>query len=119
MLSAIDKMRHSQIWDLLGEYADIREHLEELFHSLCRLQMLLDSELDDLSDELDDLQETLDSCSLKLFRFKNPGSVSTEDESPFPQNRISGGPDVPDDDLLFVESNSQDEGSLPWDEIPI
>jgi len=119
MLSAIDKMRHSQIWDLLGEYADIREHLEDLFHSLCMIQSLLEAELNDISDEFDDLQEELNSCSLKLFRFKNPASALREEESPFPLNSIHSGPETPEDDLLFFDSGGpQGEGQLPWEDVP-
>ena len=51
MLSSIDRMRHAQIWDLLDQYAGIREHLEDLLYSMQMLQSLLESELDDLSDE--------------------------------------------------------------------
>ena len=118
MLSAIDKMRHSQIWDLLGEYADIREHLEDLFHSLCMVQSSLEAELNDISDEFDDLQEELNSCSLKLFRFKNPGSVLQEEESPFPVNSMHGGSESPEDDLLFFDSSPQGEDQFPWEDVP-
>lgn len=118
MLSAIDKMRHSQIWDLLGEYADIREHLEDLFHSLCMIQSSLEAELNDISDEFDDLQEELNSCSLKLFRFKNPGSVLQEEESPFPLSSVHAGPEDPEDDLLFFDSSPQGEDQFPWEDVP-
>ena len=118
MLSAIDKMRQSQIWDLLGEYADIREHLEELFHSLCLVQSLLEAELNDISDEFDDLQEELNNCSLKLFRFKNPASVLQEEESPFPLSSVHAGPEGPEDDLLFSGSSPQGEDLFPWEDVP-
>lgn len=116
MLTSIDRMRHAQIWDLLGEYADIRGHLEETFHSLCSLKMSLELEMNDLSDELDDLQEELNNVSLKLFRFKGPAPEELQDEDPFPSGLTPDGPDIPDDQLLFFEDGSRAESPFPWDE---
>ena len=82
MLSAIDKVRHAQIWNLLYEYGDIRDQLEDLFNSLHLLQQSIEVELDDLSEEFDDLQERLTSVSGKLFLFKNPEPREPE-ELPF------------------------------------
>lgn len=72
MPTEFEKMRHSQIWGLLNEYADIRDHLEDIFNTLHLLQQSLQQELEDLSLDFDDLQMQLDSCSRSLFRFKSP-----------------------------------------------
>ena len=34
MFSSIERIRHAQIWSLLDQYADIREHLEDIFYAL-------------------------------------------------------------------------------------
>lgn len=118
MLTAIDKMRHAQIWDLLSEYAAIREHLEDTFHSMCSLRMSFELELNDLSDDLDSLQEELSDVSLKLFRFKGHAPDDTDADATSSIGSTSDGPAGPDDQLLFFEDNSQDEDEspFPWEE---
>ena len=109
MLSAIDRMRHAQIWNLLYEYADIRDQLEDLFNSLHVLQQSIEVELDDLSTEFDDLQERMNSVSGKLFRFKNPEPQAPE-ELPFDACLR----ELPEEEFPFFP-DPEDEVPCPWE----
>lgn len=114
MLSSIDRMRHLQIWSLLDQYADIREHLEDILYSLQMLQSQLVSDLDDLSADFDDLTQELNNCSKSLIRFKTVPDLPDED---FPGK---SGPEVelpfPDDDGPFpFFPETDDSDPLPWD----
>jgi len=114
MLSPIDRMRHAQIWSLLDQYADIREHLEDVFYALQMLQSQLVSDLNDLSADFDDLAQELNNCSKSLIRFKtapdppdedSPGKSGPEVELPFP-----------DDDKPFpFFPETDDSDPFPWD----
>ena len=110
MLSAIDRMRHAQIWNLLYEYADIRDQLEDLFNSLHLLQQSIEVELDDLSEEFDDLQERMNSVSGKLFRFKNPEPQDPE-ELPF-DTRLR---ELPEEEFPFYP-DPEDEIPFQWED---
>ena len=114
MLSSIDRMRHSQIWSLLDQYADIRDHLEDVLYAMQMLQSQLVSDLDDLSADFDDLTQELNTCSKSLIRFKTAPDPPDED---FPGK---SGPEVelpfPDDDEPFpFYPETDDRDLLPWD----
>ena len=114
MLSSIDRMRHAQIWDLLDQYADIRDHLEDILYSMQMLQSQLTSDLEDLSDDFGDLTEELSKCSKNLIRFKTvPDPPLRDDQAcpaatqqlPFP-NENDPFPFFPDE---------EDTQLFPWD----
>lgn len=114
MLSSIDRMRHSQIWSLLDQYADIREHLEDILYALQMLQSQLVSDLGELSDDFDDLTEEFNNCSKSLIRFKTAPDLPDEDFT------ATSGPEVelpsPDDDEPFPFFPEKDGRELlPWD----
>ena len=121
MLSSIDRMRHSQIWNLLDQYADIRDHLEDVLYAMQMLQSQLASDIDDLSVDFDDLTEELNNCSKNLIRFKTAPDhpeqecskkPEPEKELPFPDNDVepfSVFPE-PDDTQLFPWDIMEEEG---------
>ena len=116
MLSSIDRMRHSQIWDLLDTYADIREHLEDILYSMQMLQSQMVSDLEDLSVDFDDMAEEIGNCSKSLIRFK------TAPEPPVPECLPEPGQaeklPFPDDDDPFPFSQETDDDQLfPWDHL--
>lgn len=114
MLSSIDRMRHSQIWNLLDQYADIRDHLEDVLYAMQMLQSQLASDIEDLSVDFDDLTEELNNCSKNLIRFKTAPdhprqecSQKTEPEEELP---------FPDYDEPFPVFPEPDDTQLfPWD----
>lgn len=65
-------IKDASIWDLLDEYADIRDELEDTLRSYEILQYELTSAMEDIQDELDILKEHLSKCSSRLIRFKGP-----------------------------------------------
>lgn len=67
-----DKNRHADLWNLLYEYADIRDELEDALLSFKELHAEIEYAMEDISDELERLQEHLAKCSGKLMRFRNP-----------------------------------------------
>lgn len=67
-----DKARHADIWNLLYEYADIRDELEDTLTSFQQLYQEIEYAMEDITDELERLQEHLTRCSGKLTRFRNP-----------------------------------------------
>ena len=67
-----DKERNTSIWDLLYEYADIRDELEDALLSFRELHAEIEYAMEDITDELKRLQEHLAKCSGKLMRFRNP-----------------------------------------------
>lgn len=114
MLSSIDRMRHSQIWDLLDQYADIREHLEDLLYSMQMLQSQMVSDLEDLSVDFDDLAEEIGKCSKYLIRFKAAPDPSLPEAAPG-SGQIQELP-FPDDDEPFEFILETDDTQLfPWD----
>ena len=62
--------QHAQIWELLNEYADIRDELEDTLSSFQELRSELETALEDVSEELDGLACHLAECSSHLFRFR-------------------------------------------------
>ncbi len=67
-----DRKRHSDIWDLLYEYADIRDELEDTLLSFRELHTEIEYAMDEVTDGLENLQEHLSKCSKKLVRFRTP-----------------------------------------------
>ena len=67
-----DKNQHADIWNLLYEYADIRDELEDALLSFRELHAEIEYAMEDITDELESLQEHLTKCSGKLMRFRNP-----------------------------------------------
>lgn len=65
-------IKDSSIWELLEEYADIRDGLEDTLQSFDILQSEVTSALEDIQDEIDTLKEHLAACSARLIRFKRP-----------------------------------------------
>lgn len=65
-------VKDSSIWELLNEYADIRDGLEDTLQSFENLQFEVSSTLGDIQDEIDTLKEHLAVCSARLIRFKRP-----------------------------------------------
>ena len=67
-----DKGRNDSIWDLLYEYANIRDELEDALLSFRELHADIEYAMEDITDELERLQEHLAKCSERLMRFRNP-----------------------------------------------
>lgn len=63
-------IKDAAIWDLLDEYADIRDELEDTLQSFEILQFEMVSAMEDIQDELDQLKEHLSKSSSRLIRFK-------------------------------------------------
>lgn len=62
--------QHAQIWELLNEYADIRDELEDALASFQELKAELETALEDVSQELDEILSHLAECSNHLIRFR-------------------------------------------------
>ena len=113
MLSSIDRMRHSQIWSLLDQYADIRDHLEDVLYAMQMLQSQLVSDLDDLSADFDDLTQELNNCSKSLIRFKAAPDHPVQEcpKKPEPVEELP----FPDDEQPFpFFPETDDSDLLPW-----
>ena len=112
MLSSIDQMRHAQIWNLLYEYAEIRDQLEDLFHSIHFPQQNIEMELEDLSEDFDDLQERLNRASNHLCLFRNPGSQEPEE---LPLDSFLR--ELPEEDFPLCPDTEEDL-PFPWEDSP-
>ena len=77
MMDTQAKLIHAKIWDLLSDYADIRDELEDAFGSIRLLYEELDLALTDIGDELDDIEAHISSVSRSLRRFQCPGDQNT------------------------------------------
>ena len=80
--------RHEEIWDLLNDYADIRDELEDTLMSFQMIYEEIGFAIQDISDELTALNEHLQSCDNRLMRFKSPNRkryeiIKEQDELPF------------------------------------
>ena len=84
MMDAQAKLVHDRIWDLLSDYADIRDELEDAFGSIRFLYEELEFALSDIGDELDDIEAHISSVSGSLRRFRGSGSHDT----PIPKQDI-------------------------------
>ena len=78
------KLMHSRIWDLISDYADIRNELEGALDSIRILYGDLELAMEDIADELDAIEDhlTVTGRSLKRFRIpdKNPLPEADEEE---------------------------------------
>ena len=84
MMDTQSKLIHAKIWDLLSDYADIRDELEDAFCSIRLLYEELEFCLTDIGDELDDIETHICSVSGSLRRFRYPGNQV----SPVPKQDI-------------------------------
>lgn len=107
MPSSIDRIRHAQIWDLLDQYADIRDQLEDVLSSMQVLQFQFAADLEDLSADFDDLSAQIARCSHSLIRFRTAPGPSAGDR-PF-ETHPEKVP-FPDDDEPFP---SPEPGEAP------
>lgn len=67
-----DKIWHADIWNLLYEYADIRDELEDTLTSIRLLYEEMECAMVDITEQLEQLYEHLAKCSGRLIRFRNP-----------------------------------------------
>lgn len=87
--SFAERMRQSGVWDLLEEYMDIRDELEETLDSFRWLQDELRYAMEDISEELENLETHIVKVSRQLKRFKSPKAKQydvvneQDDTSPF------------------------------------
>ena len=83
-----DKIRHADIWNLLYEYADIRDELEDTLTSFRLLHEEMECAMIDITEELEQLHGHLARCSGRLIRFRDPQnnqymSVKEQGDVPF------------------------------------
>ena len=62
--------QQARIWELLNEYADIHDELEDTLSSFQELRSELETALEEVSEELDKITCHLAECSSHLFRFR-------------------------------------------------
>ena len=76
------KLMHSRIWDLISDYADIRDELEDALSSFHILYGDMELAMEDISNELSDIEEHLGTTSrtLKRFRITDNTTLPTVDE---------------------------------------
>ena len=72
MMDKQNKIWHADIWDMLYEYADIRDELEDTLTSIRLLHEEMECAMVDITEELEHLHEHLAKCSGKLMRFRKP-----------------------------------------------
>ena len=63
------KLIHSRIWNLISDYADIREELDDALDSFRILYGDLELAMGDIADELDAIEEHLSVTGRTLKRF--------------------------------------------------
>ena len=83
------KLIHSSIWDLLSDYADIRDELEGTLDSIRILYGDLELAMEDIADELDAIEEHLSITGRTLKRFRvtdNTPPTKAEEEEELPWN---------------------------------
>ena len=88
MTDAQTKLIHSRIWDLISDYADIREELVDALESFRILYSDLELAMEDISNELSDIEEHLGTTSRTLKRFRTtdntmPPQADEEEELPW------------------------------------
>lgn len=74
-------VKDDSIWDLLGEYADIRDGLEDTLQSFQILHYEISCAMDDISDDIGELEGHLAKCRRRLMRFKRPKHHKYEDDN--------------------------------------
>ena len=72
MIDEKDKIWNADIWNLLYEYADIRDELEDTLTSIRLLHEEMECAMVDITEQLEQLHEHLAKCSERLIRFRNP-----------------------------------------------
>lgn len=88
--SRMQNQHQKEIWELLDEYADIRDELEDTLDSFRYLKADIEFALEDITDELNLLQEHLNTCSARLMQFRPPRTrqyevIKEHEELPFSQ----------------------------------
>ena len=88
MMDSQAKLIHSRIWDLISDYADIRDELEGVLYSIRILYGDLELAMEDIADELDVIEEHLSTTgrTLKRFRISDnalPPQADEEEELPW------------------------------------
>ena len=74
-----EKAKTDNIWDLLYDYADIRDELEDALLTFECIHAEVESALEDLRDELENVQEHLEASSKHLHRFRGPAYQNRRD----------------------------------------
>ena len=87
MTDTQSKLIHSRIWDLISDYADIRDELEDALDSFRILYGDLELAMGDIGSELDAIEEHLSITGRTLKRFhttdNNPPPKADEEELPW------------------------------------
>lgn len=83
--------RHDEIRELLNDYADIRDELEDALLSFQMLHAEIEFAMQDITAELTALNEHLHACDSRLIRFRNPSKshyevIKEQCELPFTKN---------------------------------
>ncbi len=89
MMDSQAKLLHSRIWDLISDYADIRDELEGALDSFRILFSDLELAIEDIGDELDTIEDHLCKTSRTLKRFRaadNPPPPQADEEEELPWN---------------------------------
>lgn len=83
MMDSQTKTILSGIWDLISDYADIRDELEGALDSIRILYGDLELAMEDIADELDAIEDhlTVTGRSLKRFRIPDNTSLPEADET--------------------------------------
>ena len=83
MMDSQTKTIHSRIWELISDYADIRDELEGALDSIRILYGDLELAMEDIADELDAIEDhlTVTGRSLKRFRIPDNTSLPEADET--------------------------------------
>lgn len=77
MLDSQAKLMHSKIWDLLHDYADIRDELEDVLCGIRSIYEEIETSLSNIGDELDSIEKHLSSTNHSLVRYKASDHIST------------------------------------------
>ena len=83
------KLIHSKIWNLISDYADIRDELEGALESFQILYSDLELAMEDISNELGAIEEHLCTTSRTLKRFRvtdNATLPEADEEEELPWN---------------------------------
>ena len=88
MMDSQAKLIHSRIWDLISDYADIRDELESALDSIRILYADMELAMDEIADELDAIEDHISVTSRSLKRFRVPDSAlkPEADEEDLPWN---------------------------------
>lgn len=65
-------VKEAGIWELLEEYADIRDELEDALSSFEVLAEDINLAMEEIREELETLQEHFRQCSHSLIRYRGP-----------------------------------------------